>query len=234
MSNMDIWNKVARPPATALKPITGGRLKGKTDINPQWRFQAMTEVFGAAGVGWKYTIDKLWTEPGSDGQIMAFALINLYTAKEKDWNQPIPGIGGSTLIQKETGGLYSNDEAYKMAVTDALSVAMKSLGVAADIYAGLWDGSKYRETIKEGKGVHKPSDGAFESLDADMQTHVKDVADEVKLKVVKGDVKGAYEWLQAANLEADAKVACWNLIQPAHIRTALTNYANGLRSGATS
>jgi len=30
-----------------------------------------------------------------------------------------------------------------MAVTDALSVALKMLGVAADIYLGRWDGSKY-------------------------------------------------------------------------------------------
>jgi hypothetical protein len=75
----------------------------------------------------------------------------------------------------------------------------------------------------------------MERLDTDMQTHVKDIADEVKLKVVKGDVKGAYEWLQAANLEADAKVACWNLIQPAHIRTAITKYADGLKmSGSLS
>ena len=32
-----------------------------------------------------------------------------------------------------------------MAVTDALSVALKSLGVASAVYEGLWDGSKYRE-----------------------------------------------------------------------------------------
>ena len=33
-----------------------------------------------------------------------------------------------------------------MAVTDAFSTALKMLGVAADIYAGAWDGSKYHET----------------------------------------------------------------------------------------
>ena len=32
-----------------------------------------------------------------------------------------------------------------MAITDALSVAMKMIGVAADIYAGRWDGSRYNE-----------------------------------------------------------------------------------------
>ena len=48
------------------------------------------------------------------------------------------------LIAKEKAGLYTSDEAYKMAVTDALSVALKALGVAADIYLGNFDGSKYK------------------------------------------------------------------------------------------
>ena len=39
--------------------------------------------------------------------------------------------------------LYMSDEAYKMAETDALSVAMKQIGVAADIYMGMFNGSKY-------------------------------------------------------------------------------------------
>ena len=38
-----------------------------------------------------------------------------------------------------------NDEGYKMAITDALGTAMKVIGVAADIYRGNFDGSKYRE-----------------------------------------------------------------------------------------
>ena len=33
------------------------------------------------------------------------------------------------------------------AVTDAFSTALKMLGVAADIYAGRWDGSKYKESL---------------------------------------------------------------------------------------
>ena len=34
----------------------------------------------------------------------------------------------------ESKGAYVSDECYKMALTDALSVAMKALGVAADVY----------------------------------------------------------------------------------------------------
>lgn len=110
----------------------------------------MTEQFGICGQGWKYTIDKLWTEQGTAGQVFCFALISVYVRGQGDtWNDPIPGIGGHMLIEHETKGLHNNDEGYKMAVTDALSVALKMLGVAADIYLGLWDGSKYRDNRAE-------------------------------------------------------------------------------------
>jgi len=140
---MEVYNKLKQPPKWALRTIQAGRLKGKTDINPQWRYQAMTEVYGPCGVGWVFDIDKLWTEPGPDGQVFAFASIGLKTKQAGEWSEPIIGIGGNMLVAKEKAGLHANDEAFKMAVTDALSTAMKMLGVAADIYAGLWDGAKY-------------------------------------------------------------------------------------------
>jgi hypothetical protein len=153
VDNLEIWQKVARPPETALKTIVGGRLAGMTDINPQWRLKAMTEVFGPCGVGWKWKIARLWTEPGASGEVMAFALVNVWTRSDPNphadnaysWSSPIPGIGGSALIAKESAGLRANDEAYKMAVTDALSVALKCLGVASDIYERKYDGSKYTD-----------------------------------------------------------------------------------------
>ena len=165
MDNLKIWNALKQPPPSALKTIRAGRLKGMSDINPQWRYQAMTEYFGPCGVGWKYEIRSTWVEQASEGQIMAFAEIRLYVAHENgNWSDPIPGIGGSTLVAKESKGLYSSDEAYKMAVTDALSVAMKMLGVASDIYMGLWDGSKYKDappnnqsTKKEGNNTNEMS-----------------------------------------------------------------------------
>ncbi len=140
-----IWDAVKRPPESALKQIKGGRLTGMTDVNPQWRYRAMTEVFGPCGQGWKYEIARTWTDAGTEGQILAFAEIHLWWNDGEQWQGPIPGIGGSMLVAKERDGLRTNDEAFKMATTDALSVAMKMLGVAADIYAGRWDGTKYKE-----------------------------------------------------------------------------------------
>ena len=141
---LTIYEALARPPVSALRQIEAGKLKGKTDINPQWRYKAMTEKFGLVGIGWKYEVQKLWTVQGAGAEILAFAQVAVFVKDGDNWSEPIVGIGGSKLVQLEKGAAVSNDEGYKMAVTDAFSTALKMLGVAADIYAGLWDGSKYK------------------------------------------------------------------------------------------
>lgn len=146
------YHGLSQPPAWALKKIQGGRLTGMTDINPQWRIQAMTEAYGLCGVGWKFEVVAKWTEPGPEGQVFVFADVHLYVKVDGEWSDPIPGNGGNKLVEKESRGLHANDEAFKMAITDALSTAMKMIGVAADIYAGMWDGTKYKRGAEPPEG----------------------------------------------------------------------------------
>ena len=163
MNAIEIYKGLSQPPKTALREIGAGDLKGKTDINPQWRYEAMTQQFGLVGLGWKYDIQKLWTEPGANGETLAFAQVAVYIRdpESKEWSDAIVGIGGSKLVNKFSAGPKSNDEGYKMAVTDAFSTSLKMIGVAADIYAGRWDGSKYKSdeemaTPKGGKPQSAP------------------------------------------------------------------------------
>ena len=146
-NNMALCEKVAAVPKEAQKIIGAGRLKGFTDINPMWRIKKLTEIYGPCGIGWKPVITRFWTETGSDNEIAAFCTLDLYIRDNGVWSDPIPGIGGSKLKTMEKSGAYVSDECYKMAYTDALSVACKLLGVGADVY---WDkgrsGSKYQET----------------------------------------------------------------------------------------
>ncbi len=136
------WDNLRKVPADALKEITFGKLKGKKDINPQWRYEAMTKEFGPCGIGWKYDIANTWTVP-VEKEVMLFVQINLSIKKDDAWSEPIPAIGGDFLLIVDKNGLHGNDEAYKMATTDALGAAMKMLGVAADVYRGHADDSKY-------------------------------------------------------------------------------------------
>lgn len=155
MEATKIYKALSQPPKSALREIQAGKLKGKTDINPQWRYKAMTDTFGLVGIGWKYDVQKLWTEPGAGSEKLAFAQVAVYIKDGDKWSEPIEGIGGSKLVQLEKGAAVSNDEGYKMAVTDAFSTALKMLGVAADIYAGRWDGSKYKEELPEPVNIIK-------------------------------------------------------------------------------
>jgi len=143
--SIEIYESLARPPKEALREIQAGKLKGKTNINPQWRYKAMTEKFGLVGIGWKYDVQRLWTEQGAGNEKLAFAQVAVYIKDDDKWSDPIVGIGGSRLVAIEKGAPVSNDEGYKMAVTDAFSTALKMLGVAADIYAEMWDGAKYKD-----------------------------------------------------------------------------------------
>lgn len=137
MDNMSIYNSLCTPPNDALKPISFGNLKGKSDINPQWRYEAITNQFGPCGTGWKFTIDSHWIQPVSTGETMVFVMISFYYKDGDKWSEPIPAYGGDYLVKKDKNGIHGNDEAMKMAVTDALGTAMKMIGVAADVYRGL-------------------------------------------------------------------------------------------------
>ena len=140
--NLSLYEKVRSVPPEAQKPIQAGRLKGMIDINPMWRIKVLTEQFGPSGFGWYYEITKQWVEEGSEGQKVVFTNINLYVKSNDEWSKPIQGTGGSSFISKEKAGLYTSDECYKMSLTDAISVACKSLGVGADVYYAK-DRSKY-------------------------------------------------------------------------------------------
>ena len=140
--NLSIYERVRSVPTEAKKAIEAGRLKGKSDINPMWRIKKLTEVFGPVGFGWYTEVVKTWTEVDENSDVAVFVDINLFVKKDGEWSKPIYGNGGNKLISHErkyesgTQVLvpYLDDDAYKKAYTDAISVAAKALGVGADVY----------------------------------------------------------------------------------------------------
>ena len=141
-SNLSIYERVRCVPKEAKKEIEAGRLKGKNDINPMWRIKKLTEVFGPAGFGWYTEIVRTWTEASESGEMAVFVDIHLFVKKDGEWSKPIYGNGGNRLVANEKK--YENgqqvyvpfldDDAYKKAYTDAISVAAKALGIGADVY----------------------------------------------------------------------------------------------------
>lgn len=161
MENMKLYEALQTPPNDALKPITYGALKGKSDINPQWRYEALTTALGPCGIGWKFEIADTRTQTVSTGETMVFVLVNLYIKNGEEWSAPIPGWGGDFLIKKDKNGIHGNDEAFKMATTDALGTAAKMIGLAADVYRGLiGNGASDSKYARRGYAAQNAQNGA--------------------------------------------------------------------------
>lgn len=181
--NMKIYEQVRAVPKEALKAINGGRLKGMSDINPMWRIKMLTEMFGICGIGWKIEIVDKRLERGSADEIVCFVDINIYIKSDGEWSAPIPGMGGSSFVTQERNGLYTSDECFKMAYTDAISVACKSLGFAADVYYAN-DRTKY-STPNEPEKEHKK----------DIKTDIPPQSLKNKYQTYKGSLEGIETWI---------------------------------------
>lgn len=156
-NNLKLYNELKSVPNNFLKTIGAGRLKGMSDIKPQWRIQKLTEVFGACGFGWKIQNLKFDYKNVGEETVVNCYLEFLYKNEDGLWSEPIIGVGGSNFstfenktnyqTQQKEKILYVSDEAEKMAYTDAISVATKMIGLASDIYMGY--GGKYDKTPEQ-------------------------------------------------------------------------------------
>lgn len=204
MGNLNIYERVRAVPQEAQKAIQAGRLKGKTDINPMWRIKMLTEEFGPVGKGWYAPITQQWTEQGASGEVTANIRINLFVKYDGEWSAPIEGIGGSLLIAKESAGLRTDDDAFKKAYTDAISVACKAIGIGADVY---WDKdpTKYTQDGEEGndagenvKPIKQPQNKAKNApkTDETQQAFVPLTKDEILRKYGVKQVEETIVWFE--------------------------------------
>ena len=177
---------MARPPKEALRTIDFGKLKNKTDINPQWRIEALTEVFGLCGVGWYYEIMAIdYQDVQATGEKMVYVTVGIHVKQEDGtWSAPVIGIGGDFTIIKDKNGIHGNDEAFQMALTDAIGKAAKCLGIANDIYRGKYD-SKYGWRDEHEKEMRKITDKSQKRLDAE-ENYRYISADNIEVKMSNG------------------------------------------------
>ena len=139
------YNFFKTVPDEAKRTISGGRLKGLTDINPMWRIKMLTDMFGPVGKGWNVKQTGREFVPGANGEIVVIVDVAL-RYNDGGWSEEIHGTGGAKYVAEERGGLYTDDEAIKKAYTDAISVACKALGIGADVYFAGGDG-KYGKAL---------------------------------------------------------------------------------------
>lgn len=142
--NVRFYHQFMTTPKDAQKSFNNGRFSG-TDINPMWRIKILTEVFGPSGFGWwtqnvRYEFVEADVTPPDAKQeqkeTSVFCELELVVKDPEtgEVSQPIYGVGGNTYIAWGKYGPRASDEAKKMAYTDALSIACKSLGIGHDIW----------------------------------------------------------------------------------------------------
>lgn len=157
--NMKIWDQLARTdPAHTQKFKRAGGFSG-TAIKPIWSFRRMTEMFGPCGQGWTVGEPTFQVVPGHNGEVLVYCTVPVWWREEGEAHKvnPIYGVGGDKVVTHIKANEQYNrperwendDEAFKKAFTDAVTNALKLLGVGADVHMGLFDDSKYVQSMKE-------------------------------------------------------------------------------------
>lgn len=140
MSKTALWDALGKTdPAHTKKFSRAGGFKG-TATRPIWVYRRLTEQFGPVGEGWGHSEPSFEVVPGANGEVLVYCTVRCWhTTADKGFY----GVGGDKVVAKRGDGLFSDDEAFKKAFTDAVMNAFKSVGVAADVHMGLFDDDKY-------------------------------------------------------------------------------------------
>tara|TARA_Y100001933_G_scaffold90783_2_gene91775 strand:- start:3596 stop:4240 length:645 start_codon:yes stop_codon:yes gene_type:complete len=140
MSKTAIWDALGKTDPSHTKRFSrAGGFKG-TATKPIWVYRRLTEQFGPVGEGWGHSKPDFQVVPGANDEVLVYCTVECW---HTDRRNGFFGVGGDKAVAKNKNGLFSDDEAFKKAFTDAVMNAFKSVGVAADVHMGLFDDDKY-------------------------------------------------------------------------------------------
>lgn len=152
-SNTELWDRLGRTdPAHTKQFKRGGGFAG-TAIKPMWSYRRMTEEFGPCGTGWGVGEPSFQVVTGPEGEVLVFCTASIWYGADR---ATVFGVGGDKAVGKNKYGLQTDDEAFKKAFTDAITNALKMIGVGADVHMGMFDDSKYVNTMREEFSEPKP------------------------------------------------------------------------------
>ena len=197
--NTKLWDLLGRTDPKHPQPFTrGGGFKG-TAIKPMVSYRRMTEEFGPCGKGWGVGEPAFQIVPGPEGEMLVFCTASIWYRHEEAECR-VYGVGGDKAVGKNKYGLQTDDEAFKKAFTDAVTNALKLIGVGADVHMGLFDDNKYVNTMREEfadttasapantqtkSSSQLKKDGAWEKIKAELDSDLVDCHSIVALNTLK-------------------------------------------------
>lgn len=241
MSNMEIWNKVEKTDPKFTKQFSrGGGFKG-TATNATYLARKATEAFGPCGTGWGLNVLSEEVFVGAphiiDGQVVANDAIHKVHARL--WyvldgkRGEVEQFGQTQIVGRNKNGFYTDEEAPKKSLTDAMSKCLSLLGFSADIHLGLYDDNKYvAELRREFSEPERPSakvtplDGAWDAMDEESQGFLLKVAAAVvdhfddEEKPTEAEADRAHAYIVEQQLGTEEKLALWTRLG-SKVRSAL-------------
>ena len=173
MDNLELWDAVERTDPAHVKPITGKAYSGNSP-KPHYLIRKATETFGPCGLGWGFRIieekllDGALLEPGFYERIHMARVAVWYVWKDK--RGEVEHVGQTAFSGKRNNGkTYTDEDAPKKSVTDALVKALSMIGFAGDIFLGRWDDAKYVEEVRREIGEEKKADAKVLELPVDQK-----------------------------------------------------------------
>ncbi|HEU4805426.1 MAG TPA: hypothetical protein VFS91_06410, partial [Nitrobacter sp.] len=126
-----------------------------TATNATYLARKATEQFGPCGTGWGITVLSEDVFVGAphiiDGQVVANDMIHKVHARLWYVFEGVRGeveqFGQTQIVGKNKNGFYTDEEAPKKSLTDAMSKCLSLLGFSADIHMGMYDDNKYVASI---------------------------------------------------------------------------------------
>ncbi len=159
-TNTALWDAVETTPPSKTKAITGKPYKG-TSPQPYYLIRKATEVFGPCGIGWGFTIIDERLEDGSPNVRVHIARVRVWY----EWNGKrgeVEHVGQTVFCGSNKNGPFTDEDAPKKSVTDALVKALSLIGFAGDIFSGRYDDSKYVNSLVD--EAAKPTQPAQDHL----------------------------------------------------------------------
>jgi hypothetical protein len=160
-NNLQLWDSVRTPDPTYTKDFTRtGGFKG-TATNPTYLIRRATELWGPIGGNWGPDIvDERYVDGAPiviDGNVVGHEKLHTIRINLRYPGGVVPGYGQTMFVSKNKWGAFTDEEAPKKSLTDAMTKALSWLGFAADIHLGMWEDNKYVADVREQFADDKPA-----------------------------------------------------------------------------
>jgi hypothetical protein len=224
---LKLWKSVEKTDPKYTKPFTKGGGFSGTAINATYLIRKATELWGPMGNGWgPIVVDEKYVN-GADGTIIHVLRIDLLHPHGK-----VPSFGQTTFVGKNKHGLFTDEEAPKKSLTDAITKGLSMLGFSADVFLGLYDDNKYVNDRKQEfsvagvspfKGPILPNSGAGDDLDAETKKMVELTAEKIKEALAAGKDWDAYALCESFTDDMlGEKLYCWKFLDSTERRRIKT------------